>query len=131
MRSLSEFPSVDVVEIVKTIVARRDENEVTELVAAFGWTLQSCHAVNAGCAVLEFRREEHTRIEDFAGQIANVVRIVRLLVPVKTVIADLLPGYFGLAVREADMSAARIDAKAAQVEVARLVLEGRRSPDRG
>jgi hypothetical protein len=74
---------------------------------------------------------EHTRIEDFAGQIANVVRIVRLLVPVKTVIADLLPGYFGLAVREADMSAARIDAKAAQVEVARLVLEGRRSPDRG
>jgi hypothetical protein len=66
---------------------------------------------------------EHTRVEAFEGQIANQAWIIRLLVPVKAALADRLPGYFGLAVREANMSGARIDVKAAQLEVARLVLE--------
>jgi hypothetical protein len=66
---------------------------------------------------------EHTRVEAFEGQIANQARILRFLVPLKIALADRLPGYFGLSVREADMSAVRMDVKAAQLEVARLVLE--------
>jgi hypothetical protein len=66
---------------------------------------------------------EHTRVEAFEGQIANQARILRLLVPVKLALAEHLPGYFGLSVREAEMSAARIDVKAVRLEVARLVLE--------
>ena len=66
---------------------------------------------------------EHTRVEAFEGQIANQARIMRFLVPIKIALADRLPGYFGLSVREAEMSAARIDVKAAQLEVARLVIE--------
>jgi hypothetical protein len=66
---------------------------------------------------------EHTRVEAFEGQIANQARILRFLVPLKVALADRLPGYFGLSVREADMSVARIDVKAAQLEVAHLVLE--------
>src|SRR5687767_641534 len=44
---------------------------------------------------------EHTRIEAFEGQIANESKVLRLLVPVKAVLADRLPGYFRLSVREA------------------------------
>jgi hypothetical protein len=55
---------------------------------------------------------EHTRVEAFEGQIANQARILRFLVPLRLALSDRLPGYFGLSVREADMSAARIDVKA-------------------
>jgi hypothetical protein len=66
---------------------------------------------------------EHTRVEAFEGQIANQERVKRLLFPVKRVIADRLPGYFTLAVRADDLAAARFNETAAQVEIARLVLE--------
>src|SRR5437867_276970 len=55
---------------------------------------------------------EHTRVEAFEGQIANQAKLLRLLVPVKLALADHLPGYFALSVREAEMSAGRIDVKA-------------------
>jgi hypothetical protein len=70
---------------------------------------------------------EHTRVEAFEGQIANQSKVLRLLVPVKAVLADRLPGYFGLSVREADLAAAQINVKAARLEVARLVLEAANS----
>jgi hypothetical protein len=65
---------------------------------------------------------EHTRVEAFEGQIANQAKVVRLLVPVKIALADRLPGYFCLSVREVDL-AARLDVSAVRLEVARLVLE--------
>ncbi len=41
----------------------------------------------------------------------------------KSALADRLPGYFGLSVREVDLASARFDVSAARLEVARLVLE--------
>ena len=66
---------------------------------------------------------EHTLIESFEGQLANLARIERLLVPVKDMLAGRLPGRFALAVRETDTSAARVNFAVAHQEVARLVLE--------
>jgi hypothetical protein len=66
---------------------------------------------------------EHTRVEAFEGQIANLSRIERLLLPVKRAIADGLPGYFLLSVRERDLAAARFNERTTQVEIARLVIE--------
>lgn len=65
---------------------------------------------------------EHTLIESFDGQLANIARIERLLVPVKQALAGRLPGRFALAVREAETSAARVDFAAAHQEIVRLVL---------
>ena len=50
---------------------------------------------------------EHTLIESFDGQLANLAKIERLLVPVKDMLAGRLPGRFALAVRETETSAAR------------------------
>jgi hypothetical protein len=66
---------------------------------------------------------EHTRVEAFEGQIANQSRVLSLLAPVKAVLAEQLPGYFVLSVREADLAASRVNVKAARLEVARLVLQ--------
>jgi uncharacterized protein (DUF2249 family) len=66
---------------------------------------------------------EHTVIESFSGQLANIARIERLLVPVKDMLAGRLPGRFALAVRATETSAARIDFAVAHREVARLVLD--------
>lgn len=66
---------------------------------------------------------EHTLIESFEGQLANLARIERLLVPVKDMLAGRVPGRFALAVRETDTSAARVNFAVAHREVARLVLE--------
>jgi hypothetical protein len=66
---------------------------------------------------------EHTLIESFEGQLANLAKIERLLVPVKDMLAGRLPGRFALAVRETDTSAARVNFAVAHQEVARLVLE--------
>ena len=63
---------------------------------------------------------EHTVIESFSGQLANIAKIERLLVPVKDMLAGRLPGRFALAVRETDTAAARIDFTEAHREVARL-----------
>ena len=66
---------------------------------------------------------EHTLIESFEGQLANLAKIERLLVPVKNMLAGRLPGRFALAVRETDTSTARANFAAAHQEIARLVLE--------
>ncbi len=66
---------------------------------------------------------EHTLIESFEGQLANLAKIERLLVPVKDMLAGRLPGRFALAVRETETSAARVNFAVAHQEVARLVLE--------
>ncbi|HXG71108.1 MAG TPA: hypothetical protein VNJ04_10940, partial [Gemmatimonadaceae bacterium] len=66
---------------------------------------------------------EHTVIESFDGQLANIARIERLLVPVKDMLAGRLPGRFSLAVRATETSAARIEFAIAHREVARLVLD--------
>lgn len=66
---------------------------------------------------------EHTLIESSEGQLANLARIERLLVPVKDMLAGRLPGRFALAVRETDTSAARVNFAVAHQEVARLVLD--------
>ena len=66
---------------------------------------------------------EHTLIESFDGQLANVAKIERLLVPVKETLAGRLPGRFALAVRETETSAARLNFAVAHQEVARLVLK--------
>jgi len=66
---------------------------------------------------------EHTRIESFPGQIANEARIERLLVPVKEKLTGRLPGYFTLAVRESEMTAARVKFAIAHVEIERLITE--------
>ena len=42
---------------------------------------------------------EHTLIESFTGQLANIAKIERLLVPVKDMLAGRLSGRFALAVR--------------------------------
>lgn len=65
---------------------------------------------------------EHTLIESFDGQLANIAKIERLLVPVKQALAGRLPGRFALAVREAETSAARVNFEAAHQEIVRLVL---------
>lgn len=77
---------------------------------------------------------EHTLIESFEGQLANVAKIERLLVPVKEMLANRLPGRFALSVREADTSAARVKgATTSQLheEIAGLVLEAAPSLDVG
>jgi uncharacterized protein (DUF2249 family) len=66
---------------------------------------------------------EHTVIESFGGQLANIAKIERLLVPVKDMLAGRLHGRFALAVRETETAAARIDFAVAHREVARLILE--------
>ena len=66
---------------------------------------------------------EHTVIESFDGQLANIAKIERLLVPVKERLAGRLPGRFALAVRETETSAARVTYEVAHQEVTRLVLE--------
>src|SRR3954468_24380458 len=66
---------------------------------------------------------EHTVIESFGGQLANIAKIERLLVPVKDMLAGRLPGRFALAVRETETAAARIDFAVAHREAARLILE--------
>jgi hypothetical protein len=66
---------------------------------------------------------EHTRVESFSGQIANNARIERLLQPVKEKLTGGLPGYFLLAVRESETSAARVKFAAAHAEVERLITE--------
>jgi uncharacterized protein (DUF2249 family) len=66
---------------------------------------------------------EHTVIESFSGQLANIAKIERLLVPVNEMLAGRLPGRFALAVRETETAAARIDFAVAHREVAHLILE--------
>jgi len=66
---------------------------------------------------------EHTRVESFEGQIANIKTIERLLVPVKDMLADRVPGRFVLAVREKETSAVRMKPALVHAEVVRLVLE--------
>ena len=76
---------------------------------------------------------EHTRVESFAGQIANIARVTRLLTPVRESLAHRLPGYFELAVREADTTAARVSFAFAHEEIERLILDacpGMRRGDR-
>jgi len=66
---------------------------------------------------------EHTRIEAFEGQIANQSKVAIFLAPVKIALADRLPGYFCLSLREADLASARMKMSEARLEVARLVVE--------
>jgi len=66
---------------------------------------------------------EHTRVESFAGQVANIAKIRQLLPPVKEMLAGRLPGYFVLAVRESETAAARVNFDFAHGEVERLVLD--------
>lgn len=66
---------------------------------------------------------EHTRVESFEGQIANIAKIQRLLTPVRDALAGRLPGYCVLAVREDETSVARVDFAFAHSEVERLVLD--------
>ena len=66
---------------------------------------------------------EHTRVESFAGQIANIARVTRLLTPVREGLAHRLPGYFELAVREADTTAARVSFAFAHAEIERLIFD--------
>ncbi len=66
---------------------------------------------------------EHTRVESFERQIANIAKIGRLLTPVKEMLAGRLPGYYVLTVREDQTTAARGDFTFAHREVERLVLD--------
>jgi hypothetical protein len=66
---------------------------------------------------------EHTRVESFAGQIANTARVKRLLTPVRESLADRLPGYFELAVREVETTAVRVSFAFAHQEIERLILD--------
>ena len=66
---------------------------------------------------------EHTRVESFERQIANIAKILQLLTPVKEMLAGRLPGYFVLAVRENQTTAARGDFAVIHREVERLVLD--------
>lgn len=66
---------------------------------------------------------EHTLVESFDGQLSNIAKIERLLVPVKKMVAGRLRGRFALAVREVEASAARINFAEAHQEVARLILD--------
>lgn len=66
---------------------------------------------------------EHTRVESFDGQLANIAKIKRLLSPVKERLAGGLPGYYVLAVREDETAVARVDFELAHGEIERLVLE--------
>ncbi len=66
---------------------------------------------------------EHTRIESFERQLANIAKIKRLVAPVKETLAGRLPGYYVLAVREDETTAARVDFAFAHREVERLVLD--------
>lgn len=86
---------------------RQNDKAVEEL-----WDAPSC-----GYAV------EHTRVESFDGQLANIAKIKRLLSPVKEMLAGRLPGYYVLAVREDQTTAARVGFAFAHREVERLVLE--------
>ena len=65
---------------------------------------------------------EHTQVESFEGQLANIERIKRLLSPVKDRLAGRLPGYYVLSFREEQTTAARIDFTVAHHEVEQLVL---------
>lgn len=65
---------------------------------------------------------EHTRVESFERQLANIARVKRLLAPVKETLAGRLPGYYALAVREHETTAARVDFSFAHREVEQLVL---------
>lgn len=67
---------------------------------------------------------EHTRVESFDGQLANIAKIKRLISPVQDRLAGHLPGYYVLAVREDETAVARVDFALAHGEVERLVLEG-------
>lgn len=74
-------------------------------------------APSAGYAV------EHTRVESFDGQLANIAKVTRLLSPVKDMLAGRLPGYYVLAVREDETAVARVNFALAHQEIGRLVLE--------
>jgi len=66
---------------------------------------------------------EHTHVESFGGQIANIERLKRLLTPVREKLRGSLPGYFVLTVREEDTRRAHIAYTLAKEEVERLILE--------
>jgi len=66
---------------------------------------------------------EHTLIESFQGQLANVDTIKRLLIPVKQLLDGRLPGRFALAVTANETASARVNFVAAHKEIARLVVE--------
>jgi hypothetical protein len=66
---------------------------------------------------------EHTLIESFPGQLANIETIKRILVPVKERLHGRLPGRFALAVAAADTAAARVNFAVAHREIERLILE--------
>lgn len=69
---------------------------------------------------------EHTRVESFAGQIANIARVKQLLTPVRESLTHRLPGYFELAVCEAETTAARVSFEFAHEEIERLILDASR-----
>jgi hypothetical protein len=66
---------------------------------------------------------EHTRIESFGGQFRNMAWIQKLVVPVRAMLDNRLPGYFELSVREVETTPARINFADAHAEIVRLVLE--------
>jgi hypothetical protein len=65
---------------------------------------------------------EHTLIESFDGQRANGSKIEHLLLPVKHMLADVMPGYFVLTVRERDTATAQVGRDIPHVEIAMSVL---------
>jgi hypothetical protein len=66
---------------------------------------------------------EHTLIESFPGQLANIETIKRFLLPVKERLAGRLPGRFALAVKAAETVEARLNYAEAHREIERLILE--------
>jgi hypothetical protein len=66
---------------------------------------------------------EHTRLESFAGQIANQELMRRLMLPVREALASVLPGSHVVAVRASETKAARIKYGYAHREIIRLALD--------
>lgn len=66
---------------------------------------------------------EHTRLESFDGQIENEARLRRLILPVRAMLADRLPGTYVLTVLVSETKEARARYEQVQEEIVRLTLE--------
>ncbi len=113
----------DVCEFVREIVAARTQEPIA-LVERPDQRRRDIKAVDELWESASRRYAvEHTLIESFPGQLANIETIKRILVPVQERLTGRLPGRFALAVAAADTAAARVDFAVAHREIERLILE--------
>ena len=66
---------------------------------------------------------EHTRLESFDGQLENEVRLRRMILPVRDMLAGRLPGTYVLTVLLSEAKEARVPYEQVHQEIGRLTLE--------